>query len=288
MMPKLRAISMDPILFSQVPNDFVALQNKLLSFIDGSSASPSSLSKEKIKNDLNAAIIPFLRSRFDPKLKTGTPSDTATSNVCTKWRTVTEALLQILPIDQLFPLIDLWRLGLLDKPISLWCAASNLETSNNPVSQIMDHINASVSSLPKATALTTLRMLANAFANEAVARTLLETTAIQSPHPQRQIFTSILVATLLHSDVAVRTAASSLAFNVAAYYQRPRLEHVKSNKRGAEIIEEAEIDWNVELVSAVIEALKNETASEEVGEWFVPFTYCESLLTSFYLFSTIT
>lgn len=61
-------------------------------------------------------------------------------------------------------------------------------------------------------------------------------------------------------------AAASLTFNIAAFYQKLRVEDVRDGRRGEDNSVEGDGDWEVEMVSAVVEALKNETSSEDVGE----------------------
>lgn len=80
--------------------------------------------------------------------------------------------------------------------------------------------------------------------------------------------TSLLVSTLLHEDVAVRTAAASLAFNVAAYLQKGRIDGVKGGVSGAD---SADGDWEVELISAVVEAIDREKSGEEIGQRIMLF-----------------
>lgn len=76
----------------------------------------------------------------------------------------------------------------------------------------------------------------------------------------------MLVASLLHADAQVRTAGASLAFNVAAYVQRGRVERVRGDASAGSAGAEEDGEWEVELVSAVLEAVAKETQSEEVGE----------------------
>ena len=85
----------------------------------------------------------------------------------------------------------------------------------------------------------------------------------------RQDVTGVLVPSLLHEDVQVRTAAASLAFNVAAVLQKPRVEAVRTGRRLDEPDDVG--DWEVEMVSAVVEALDREKDNEEVGEFVVSF-----------------
>ena len=86
---------------------------------------------------------------------------------------------------------------------------------------------------------------------------------------REKITADVLVPSLLHSDGLVRTAAASLAFDVSTVLQKSRVEAVKSG-RGIRAYGDAEggfADWEVEMVSAVIEALDREKENEEVGEF---------------------
>jgi desumoylating isopeptidase 1 len=82
---------------------------------------------------------------------------------------------------------------------------------------------------------------------------------------REKITADVLVPSLLHSDGLVRTAAASLAFDVSTVLQKSRVEAVKSG-RGIKPYEDGLADWEVEMVSAVIEALDRENENEEVGE----------------------
>ena len=59
--------------------------------------------------------------------------------------------------------------------------------------------------------------------------------------------TSLLVTSLLHADAHVRTAAASLAFNVAAYVQRGRLEQVRNRKGYVSPTTDEDGEWEVEV-----------------------------------------
>ena len=71
------------------------------------------------------------------------------------------------------------------------------------------------------------------------------------------------MATLLHEDAAVRTAAASLTFDVAAALQKSRVNRLRGGAALVAIEEDEECE--AELVSAVLEALSKEVQSEEVG-----------------------
>lgn len=141
----------------------------------------------------------------------------------------------------------------------------------NPTFLILKHALLSQLPLPKPFLLTTLRMLSNAFSNERLARTLLNPATRETlgrTWSGRQDLTSLVVPALLHDDLGVRTAAASLTFNIAVYVQKPRFEAQRNGRRGDDGAgeNEGEGDWEVEMVSATLEALRIETSSEDVGK----------------------
>jgi hypothetical protein len=85
---------------------------------------------------------------------------------------------------------------------------------------------------------------------------------------REKITADVLVPSLLHSDGLVRTAAASLVFDVSTVLQKSRVEAVKSGQgiKPYGAAEDGFADWEVEMVSAIIEALDREKENEEVGE----------------------
>lgn len=71
--------------------------------------------------------------------------------------------------------------------------------------------------------------------------------------------TSVLVPSLLHEDASVRTSAASLAFNATSLLQKSRVEKVRGSGK-LDVAEDE--DWQVETLSALIEALDREKAPE--------------------------
>ena len=105
--------------------------------------------------------------------------------------------------------------------------------------------------------------MTNAFSNPALASTVTHNAS-----SLRRNMTNILVGSLFHPDMAIRTASASLAFNIAAHFQRPLIKHQRNVRRGQGINENADSDWIIELISAVAEALQRESQSVEVGKQF--------------------
>ncbi|KAI0279227.1 PUL domain-containing protein [Russula aff. rugulosa BPL654] len=161
------------------------------------------------------------------------------------------ALVADLPAASMFPLFDIWRLAILEPAIA--------QVTLTPLVKVLTLNSESVSSSPRATLLTLLRLATNAI-GASLSRSLL----LPGAQGARAALTSVLVQTLLHQDRLVRVAAASLAFNVGAWVQKGRVARIK----GEEVVDgiregEEDGEWEVELVSAVAEALAGEEESED-------------------------
>ncbi|KAH7926479.1 hypothetical protein BV22DRAFT_1032860 [Leucogyrophana mollusca] len=243
-LPAIESISLNPILFTQVPA-LDSVLAKFVGFIDGAPSWTGSTSKVEVKQVLLQVLLPYLKTRF------ATPPRTVKAPL-DRLPTITSVLGSNLSAGELFPLVDLWRLALLDAAVSAWVATS--DTSNGPINVLLGKALSSTDPAPRNYMLTTLRMFSNAFQNPILARRLLSTT--------RNDITSLLVSSLLHEDASVRTAAASLAFNVAAFLQKRRVEQVRGGGNDGEVQEDA--DWEVEMTSAIIEAIEREKSNEEI------------------------
>ncbi|KAF9525052.1 PPPDE putative peptidase domain-containing protein [Crepidotus variabilis] len=263
-LPSVQALSLNPILFTQVPA-FDAVLSKQIGFIDTQESWPSSgPTKDQVKVTISGDVMAYLKARYpssgtaDSKAKL--PS--AETDVLTSWTQATAIMSLALPIESLFPIADLWRLAFLDPAVCTWSATL---TPNSPPS--FDVIN---TLLPKAILaldspakgarnyiLIVLRLLCNMFSNLTLAHKIIRA------HTLRDQLTVLLIPSLLHNDAMVRTASASLAFNVAAVLQKDRVDGVRSG--GIQLDNEEDLaDWEVEVVTAVIEAVDREKESEEV------------------------
>ena len=64
----------------------------------------------------------------------------------------------------------------------------------------------------------------------------------------------------------MRVAAASLAFNVGSWVQKGQVARIKGEEVADGIrADEEDGEWEVELVSAVVEALAGEEESEDAG-----------------------
>ena len=244
-LPSISSVSTEPILFTQVPA-FDTVHDKLVSFVDGV---PSLARSTKIKDDLAKEMFPWLKQRYVQKSKAPTSPAVAAAF----GRTIA-ALVADLPAVSMFPLFDIWRLAILEPAIG--------QVTLTPLVKVLTVSSESVSSSTRATLLTLLRLATNAL-GASLSRSLLAPEAREA----RAALTSVLVQTLLHQDRLVRVAAASLAFNVGAWVQKGRVARIKGED-AVDGIREGEEDgeWEVELVSAVAEALAGEEESEDAGE----------------------
>ncbi|KAA1479311.1 DUF862-domain-containing protein [Dentipellis sp. KUC8613] len=248
-LPAVSLISLDPIFFSHVPA-LDTVREKLFSFIDalGPEKFPN---RNQLKESMSQSIFPWLqlRSGLNP---TKLPSAPTTALIMA-FTQMAVTLVQTLPVGSLFPFLDVWRLAILDSSIA--------SASLSPLTVLLTNLADSSTVVPRATYLTLLRMLSNALGTPVLARSLLAENK-----KAKSGLTTVLVQTLLHQDRVVRVAAASVAFNASAWVQRGRVARLQGDNGKTDGISEGEedVDWDVELVSAIVEALGNETESEDV------------------------
>ena len=214
--------------------------------------------------------MPYLKGRFpSPPSVNSKTLPSATPAILKPWIQATNALALALPVESLFPLVDMWRLAFLDPAVGSWLATSTpTNPPTDPISMFLPQTVNALNSPSKGSrnyVLTVVRMLCNAFSHTTLSHQLLASSSSSTSLMREKITADVLVPSLLHSDGLVRTAAASLAFDVSAVLQKSRVEAVKSGRK-IKPYEDGLADWEVEMVSAVIEALDRENENEEVGE----------------------
>ena len=171
---------------------------------------------------------------------------------------MTKTLLEHLSPSDLFPIIDLWRITILDSNAYKKIGSSIVPLIEEKVATIIASA-ASPADVPRPVFLTALRLSANTFLHPSSASS--------------SATTSILVAGLLHPDGTVRTAAASLAFNISARRSAPFSKGVSSStynwlEADRRLKGDGESERDVELVCALLEAIEREE-SEDVGTFSV-------------------
>jgi desumoylating isopeptidase 1 len=272
-------MSSNPILFGQFP-PLATVLSKFTETVKGASA-PESFNKEQLIITLSKSVLPYLtglETFRSGKAKSITPA--ASPTMLSTWAQATQALATGLPTAQLFPLVDMWRLAMLDPAVTMW-TSTILTSPFNPLYTVLTHVSDALSTsgaqtVARNTILVSLRLLANALG----APTL--SIALCATHDARTRLLEVLVPSLLHDDDSVRTAAASVAFNVSACLQRRRVDRVKAGRNDA-VKDNLDGDWEIELLSAVMEAIQRETKNEDVGKSHLRpavWLYCSSYLQS--------
>ncbi|MCJ1309730.1 hypothetical protein MMC25_003391 [Agyrium rufum] len=153
---------------------------------------------------------------------------------------VIRSSLKSLPPTTLFPLIDLFRLALIDPRVSGFFAE---ESQHETIFAVLTHILdlSAKDECPYSLRIVTLQMCCNLFTSSLYPPQLVGDPALASP------VISLVSSSLLDAEHApVRVSAASLAFNLAAMNHRSRLEDK------GEVLDEG---LQVELVAGLLEAM---------------------------------
>ncbi|KAK2467081.1 hypothetical protein APHAL10511_001339 [Amanita phalloides] len=245
--PIIQKISFDPILFTRV-TAIDAMATKLGSIID--STTWPAQERTRVKALVNDTISPYLKGRFATVKKPQEQLPSATSTMLSSWSKSSIELIDALPVESLFPVVDLWRLLVLDPATETW-TVSQPSFDRHPLSLLLASAENTVTVGTRSYVLTLLRLFANVFASPLIAQRLIFGS-------QKQTLTTIIIQTLLHDDAMIKAASASLLFNLSATLQRNRVESITgTTTRRAVQIDESE-DWEVEVISAIIEALRRE------------------------------
>ncbi|WVQ93816.1 hypothetical protein IAU59_000894 [Kwoniella sp. CBS 9459] len=244
-LPAVEALPNNPITAAGVPA-YSALAGKLEGFLSGKG-------KESDVKIVREEVVPFLedkKSLSDPQLR----------ELAEKWISSTHRMLESLKADESFPVIDLWRVGLLKPRLASYLAlrlspSSQPPSPPDPISTILslasNTLTLSGTSTPKPFLLTVLRLITNLLASNELANLTLSSGNGSHPEIQEKMI-SILVESLLHPEVTVRSAAAGVAVNAGAWKQRTKgdVSH--------------DVEWDVEVVSALVEGIGRE-ADEDVA-----------------------
>lgn len=256
-LPHLAAVSTDPIIFKMVTS-LDAVATKLSDFIDSSELPMEE--KARVKHTIESEALPFLRLQILPSGKSAMKPLPSLTPMLTRWTDASKTLVSALPTEQLFPLVDLWRIGFLSMAVGTWVSeehARSLGVASSVISEFLKR--AELKPLPRSFILTLLKCLSNAFGSSALSRRLL------APGLLREKLTDLAVSGLLEADGQVRAAAASLVFNIASCAQAQRVDAEKRDSV-PQIYTGPDVEWEIEVVSAVIEGIRREE-SEDIREF---------------------
>ncbi|KAI9484948.1 PUL domain-containing protein [Zychaea mexicana] len=173
------------------------------------------------------------------------------------WHMLLDKLLENLPLDHQFPLLDVFRTLLVIKTAA--------EYYMNDCTQLIRIIENGYKqeNVPKATLLMTLRVACNLFAHSILVTTYF-TSTLPAATESRASLTQLLVSSLLSADSQVRQTAASLAFNCSTSVADERLKKEKEDGYLEGMAEQEDDDWQIEIVSAIMDDLSKETDEEVI------------------------
>ncbi|KAF6238375.1 hypothetical protein HO173_003655 [Letharia columbiana] len=152
---------------------------------------------------------------------------------------------QTLQPESLFPIVDLFRLALVDPRVSGYYAEDASET----VFRILNTVNRLDTSCPYQLRIVTLHMACNLFTSQ-----LFPIKLFMEPSYSTPLFQLVTSSLLDNEHPPVRVAASSLAFNMAASNHQQRIQGK------ADFLPESS---QVELVASLLEAMGRERESKD-------------------------
>lgn len=174
--------------------------------------------------------------------------------------------LSVLPIDSLFPILDLFRLSVLNESFVRTAFAPPLAAERNEVNGIIRLLslvsevayrgewNASQRPL----LLTSARLLSNLSASTPFVE------VIESHETIRSLTLELTTSLLLCPDAGVRSAAATCAFNLALHQHAERSDWINRDPAAAPMLgSRLGETWESELASALLQAIANESESEE-------------------------
>lgn len=207
---------------------------------------PTTLSAEA-KTTLTKSTIAYLAALPAPPAK---PTSSLPPNLLSTWTTATNEALDVLPSSDWFPLLDVWRLALA-RDLTRLAAAHEFAAFFPPLIQRVSGTEV-LDGAEKPLVLTLVRLISNALPSPTLVAALLGKPSLLEG------VTRVVVRALLDGDKGVRSAGAGLAWSLVG-----RVWSARGTAEG----EVGGEEWEVEVASAVLEALGREGESVEVGEW---------------------
>jgi hypothetical protein len=222
-------------------------------------AFPALLTKLESFSGASAADIGVLKADVVPVLEGKTSANAAMFD---KWTASTTSLLSSLKPNETFPVVDLWRIGLLNDQTVATLAARLSSGGAEAISPILaltaKTLKTEKAAAPRPLLLTTLRLATNLLSPLPLANIVLGTES-----PLQTDLLAILIDALLHSEVSVRKAAADVAVNAAGW--RHRIAKARAAAGGADDEDGLEVEWELELLTALLEGIGRE-GDADVGE----------------------
>ena len=240
-LPALQKLShnLAPVTYTTFPA-LPSLSSKLDGFLAASGGV-----KAATKPTLTKTAISYLAALPAPPAK---PISPLQPGLVPAWiNATTDALVQLPPAEW-FPVLDLWRLALARDGARLGAAPAVPAFLSQAVKTLASERDA----MDKPLILTAVRLISNALAVPELVTALLTPVG-----GARSEVAAVAVRALLDADEGVRSAGAGLAWSTVG--------RVWLAREGSEKVESEE-EWDVEVASAVLEAVGKEDKSAEVGK----------------------
>lgn len=264
--PAIKKLSLSPILFSARPN-LDAAYSKLESAIN---SSPALARLCSARETISIQVMGYLKTKYPPPGIPPVPgAASASRSMLTAWARSTKDLFDAIPPTELFPLVDMWRIAVLSVEVAAFLTSPGAADAVDPLNILFNQASTAVQNQDASTknfVLTFLRFIANTFASSTLTLRLLSSNPVANTRTteRERLASDLLIPSLLHDDVAVRTAAASVAFNVAAEVQKRRSAS-PSSVSSDDSADQG--DWESEIITAVIEAISRENTSEDIRKF---------------------
>ncbi|KAJ1019806.1 hypothetical protein NDA13_006031 [Ustilago tritici] len=258
----LASLPWQPHLYSTIPN-----LSLLLHKIDTAISQHSAKSFAE-KADLQEARkmiantwIPWLESTGDKKTNKPLPNALPDGT-----STVAKLLAASLQIDSLFPVLDLFRLSVLQESYVRRVfrnptAADRKEI--NGITRLLSHVSQVAYKGESSASQTPLFLIAARLLTNLAASTPF-VQVIESHETVRSLVLELTTSLLLCPDARVRSAAASCAFNLALHQHAERPDWINRDPQAPPMLgSRLGETWESELASALLQAIINESESDE-------------------------
>ncbi|GAC94831.1 thioredoxin [Pseudozyma hubeiensis SY62] len=258
----LQSLPSQPHLYSSTPN-----LNSLLQKIDTMIAQhPAKSFAEKAdlqvaRKTIASGWIPWLETTRDSKSKKSAPS-----NLTDESTKVAKQLSDIFPLDAMFPTLDLFRLSVLDESFVRTAFRQPAVADRRDINGITRLLSlvADVafkgewSASKRPLLLTAARLLTNLAASAPFVE------VIESHENVRNLTLELTTSLLLCPDATVRSAAATCAFNLALHQHAERAEWINRDPQAPPMLgSRLGETWESEMASALLQAIINESESDE-------------------------
>lgn len=258
----LASLPSQPHLYSALPNLHSLLQ-KIDTTLSGHSAKSfaEKADLQEARKIIANTWIPWLESTRDKKASKPLPTALPDRTV-----TVAKLLSASLLIDSLFPILDLFRLSVLHE--SFVRAAFRNPTAVdrkeiNGITRLLSHVSdlaykGEWSTSQRPLLLTAARLLTNLAASTPFVE------VIESHETVRSLILELTTSLLLCPDAGVRSAAATCAFNLALHQHAERPDWINRDPQAPPMLgSRLGETWESELASALLQAIVNESESDE-------------------------